>query len=167
MNKIKIILFHMAALALLGSTSLYAAGTSTNKLSTYKKSDGTYMMYTDGSGKIYFGCKENNCSEITGKYSHPHNIQQHKKTFITLNANGTGDYELWSYKGDELFCKGKITKWGLLYKNKKLASSKYIFLASKGATKHSECAFKDETIIYTDFRSNAKSASFKYFLKSN
>ena len=154
----------ISMLVLIGSFSTAHSAGKNNKLTTYKKNDGTYITFSDGSGKVNLGCKEKFCRYITGKFTHPHNIQQHKKTFIKLNADGSGSYTLWSYKGDEKFCSGKITKWGLLYKGKELVSPNYIFLASKKHSKHPECNFKNETIMYTDLKANDKGAQFQYFL---
>jgi len=148
---------------LLGSTSAYAV----NKLEYYKKQDGDYVTFSDGSGKISIGCVESSCKGITGRYAHPHNIQLHKKTFLQLDEDGKGSYSLWDYNGNELLCSGKISKWGLLYKKDALVSPNILFVASKDISNNSECEFSTEIKVYTDFKHDSTSSSFKYFSKSN
>ncbi|MDH5611933.1 MAG: hypothetical protein OEY66_05700, partial [Gammaproteobacteria bacterium] len=48
-----------------------------NKLSVYTKLDGEKITFSDGSGNVNLGCRESYCASVAGKYSHPHNIQQH------------------------------------------------------------------------------------------
>lgn len=145
------------------NTTLAFAG---NKVEILKKPGGSTISHPDGSGPLYIGCKEANCSYIVGKYSHPHNIQEHKKTFIKLNSNGGGSYALWSRIGDELYCKGKLSKWGLLYNKKgKLFDKRTFILVAKKKSSNPECALKNGIIEYTDFIANSKGSQFYYFLK--
>ena len=162
MSILKNVLNIMVVIICLNSTQLFAA----NKIEVLIKPDGKSISHPDGTGPFFIGCKGSNCKYIVGKYSHPHNIQQHKKTFIKLNANGSGSYALWNYSGDELLCDGKLSKWGLLYnKKEKLFDKRTFILVAKKKSSNSECALKGGIIEYTDFIANSKGSQFQYFLR--
>ena len=164
---LKNVFYILGVSILLCISTLQASEGAKNTLETYKKKDGVYISFSDGSGNINIGCKENYCNSIVGKYTHPHNIQQHKKSFVKLNENGTGEYSLWNYSGSKLVCEGRILKWGLLYKKDELVSPDILFIASRDGLGNDDCEFSSEAKIYSDFKNSSNSSSFKYFLKEN